>query len=150
MGHFLIVITAISTLRKQGFTLKEIGEKLRITKQRVDQILNPNKHTARVAVMIALRNGTIKKPETCQHCNHAVRVQAHHSDYSKPLEVTWLCVACHTSRNLSIAELANAVADEVLASDRANLKESIVSAIARRLDPLNPATELRRQNREVA
>lgn len=34
----------------------------------------------------------IKKP--CSFCNNPISV-AHHSDYSKPLEVTWLCHIHH-------------------------------------------------------
>lgn len=46
------------------------------------------------AVRRALRDGLlIKKP--CEHCESSERVQAHHTDYTRPLDVTWLCAPCH-------------------------------------------------------
>ena len=53
----------------------------------------PIKYKARQAVGHALRNGTlIKKP--CYLCGNE-KSQAHHDDYSKPLEVVWVCSLCH-------------------------------------------------------
>lgn len=43
----------------------------------------------------ALRSGKIKRPETCSLCGKTCKPQAHHFDYSKPLEVVWVCVSCH-------------------------------------------------------
>ena len=41
-------------------------------------------------------------PQDCEKCgaaaygdNHRRRVHAHHDDYSKPMEVRWLCPRCH-------------------------------------------------------
>jgi hypothetical protein len=55
--------------------------------------LNPEKYRARTAVGNALRDGKIEKAP-CETCG-AGRAQAHHEDYSKPLEIRWLCFACH-------------------------------------------------------
>ena len=33
-------------------------------------------------------------PEPCAVC-HALRAEKHHEDYSKPLQVRWLCRKCH-------------------------------------------------------
>jgi hypothetical protein len=41
-----------------------------------------------------LRDGKIKKLP-CQVCVSESHVHAHHTDYSKPLEVVWLCAKCH-------------------------------------------------------
>jgi hypothetical protein len=57
----------------------------------------PEKHRARVAVHNAVARGTLKK-EPCEVCGD-VRVQAHHEDYSKPLDVAWLCVRHHRPRH---------------------------------------------------
>ena len=53
------------------------------------------------AVRNALRNGTLhKKP--CEICG-ASFVHAHHPDYSKPLEVIWLCPLHHRQVHAQIA-----------------------------------------------
>lgn len=43
------------------------------------------------------RSGAIP-PEPCQVCKN-VKVQAHHDDYNKPDDVTWLCQAHHAERH---------------------------------------------------
>jgi len=50
------------------------------------------KASVRKKVYTALRNGKLVK-QPC-HCGN-VKVEAHHEDYSKPLEVKWLCKQHH-------------------------------------------------------
>ena len=55
---------------------------------------HPEKYKARTAVSNALRDGRLTR-EPCSRCGSGVRVQAHHADYTKPLDVEWLCFRCH-------------------------------------------------------
>lgn len=57
--------------------------------------IEKNSKVRRVHVITgnAIRNGVIKK-KPCKYCG-SVNVQAHHSDYDKPLDVTWLCPTHH-------------------------------------------------------
>jgi hypothetical protein len=55
---------------------------------------NPEKHKAHSAVSNAIRDGRLKKLP-CAFCGTPEPVEAHHHDYSKPLDVTWLCNPCH-------------------------------------------------------
>lgn len=34
-------------------------------------------------------------PQPCAHCGSAKNINAHHTDYSQPLRVVWLCRRCH-------------------------------------------------------
>lgn len=61
----------------------------------------PDAYKARTAVGNAVRDGKIRKPKKCQRCNRKVRLEAHHHDYSKPLEVEWVCVECHATERSS-------------------------------------------------
>src|SRR5579863_4448428 len=46
----------------------------------------------------AIRFGNLVRPKTCFKCGRSPgRIEAHHSDYSKLLEVEWLCSRCHTA-----------------------------------------------------
>jgi ribosomal protein S27AE len=54
---------------------------------------NPEKIKARSTLYSALRTGRIER-QPCERCG-AEKVQAHHDDYSRPLDVRWLCRDCH-------------------------------------------------------
>jgi len=54
---------------------------------------NPEKYKARTALNNAVRDKNIVR-QPCEVCGSA-KSQAHHHDYSKPLEVRWLCFKHH-------------------------------------------------------
>ena len=56
---------------------------------------NPEKRKAHNAVNNAVRDGRLFKPDNCERCNSDGLLHGHHHDYSKPLEVEWICVPCH-------------------------------------------------------
>jgi hypothetical protein len=43
----------------------------------------------------ALTRGKLQRPDHCSKCFKECVPEAHHEDYNKPLEVTWLCADCH-------------------------------------------------------
>lgn len=59
--------------------------------------LHPERVNARYLVQKALYNGDIIRPLTCfvSKCP-TMRLEAHHNDYTKPLEVVWLCKRHHS------------------------------------------------------
>lgn len=65
---------------------------------------NPEKIRAQAAVHNALARGKLTKPEHCESCGRSLpkaRLDGHHEDYSKPLDVDWLCRQCHVDRHKS-------------------------------------------------
>lgn len=54
---------------------------------------NPGRAAAYSAIRTALLNGSLVKLP-CEVCGDT-NVQAHHDDYSKPLDVRWLCFKHH-------------------------------------------------------
>lgn len=58
---------------------------------------NPDKYHCRNIFSAAVRDGKIvRKP--CERCGLA-KAEGHHEDYSKPLDVMWLCSGCHGDRH---------------------------------------------------
>ena len=58
------------------------------------------------AVRRAVRHGQITRPDNCERCGHdfsEFRCEAHHKDYSKPLNVEWLCGLCHGKQHRKVA-----------------------------------------------
>ena len=55
----------------------------------------PYKQIARIALFHAIQIGKIIRPEECSVCHKKIKVEGHHPDYSKPLEVIWMCRRCH-------------------------------------------------------
>ena len=55
---------------------------------------NPIKRKAKEAVNNAVRDRRLSR-NPCEVCGES-KAQAHHDDYSKPLDVRWLCATHHT------------------------------------------------------
>lgn len=62
---------------------------------------------ARSAVNNAIRDGRLTKPSKCEYCGiESSALTGHHYDYSRPLDVEWLCSSCHAAAHASIRERA--------------------------------------------
>jgi len=66
---------------------------------------NPNKYRAHNLVNSAIRRGSLFK-EPCEKCGYN-EVHAHHDDYSKPLNIRWLCNTHHRSWHAENGEALN-------------------------------------------
>lgn len=53
---------------------------------------NPDRRAAQMSVQYAIRSGKLS-PLPCWVCNK--KAEAHHPDYSQPLDVVWLCRIHH-------------------------------------------------------
>ena len=42
-----------------------------------------------------ISRGNLIRPDKCEKCLKECKPEAHHDDYSKPLQVRWLCPPCH-------------------------------------------------------
>jgi len=62
----------------------------------------PEKFKARRALSYAVEGGKIVRPTICSRCNEEGYIEGHHYDYSKPLEVIWLCRKCHAKEHLTL------------------------------------------------
>ena len=56
-----------------------------------------------IKVYEAVKSGKLKR-KPCKFCKNP-KVHAHHEDYTKPLEVVWLCNSCHRKVHLGIIKL---------------------------------------------
>jgi hypothetical protein len=61
----------------------------------------PDGHKAHLVVFRAIKRGELLR-QPCEICGGS-RVDAHHDDYSKPLEVRWLCPVHHAARHRKAA-----------------------------------------------
>lgn len=68
--------------------------RLQSIKKRLD---HPEKQAARIAVRTAIVRGDLVR-EPCAKCGHP-DTQGHHEDYSKALDVVWLCRPHHEERH---------------------------------------------------
>jgi len=56
---------------------------------------NKEKVNAKHMVFRSVKKGEIVKSLICAGCGESKRLDGHHQDYSKPLDVVWLCRPCH-------------------------------------------------------
>ncbi len=63
--------------------------------RQIDSSRRKLKRAANVAVGNAVRNGRLVKAGRCHYCDCEDTIVAHHWNYYRPLDVTWLCLRCH-------------------------------------------------------
>lgn len=65
---------------------------------------DPAKEVARYTLRYAVKKGTVQKLP-CRVCGKH-NSQGHHEDYTKPLDVTWLCQQHHSDRHRELRQQA--------------------------------------------
>jgi len=75
--------------------VKEYGRRSASNQRKND----PHKVKARLLVSYAVEIGVLIRPTNCSRCLKECKPEGHHPDYSKPLEVIWLCRECHNKEH---------------------------------------------------
>lgn len=66
--------------------------------------LHPEAIKANNQVNKAILSGKIVRPKGCTRCGSSGKIEAHHPDYSKPLEVEFLCTKCHIKEHMRLRD----------------------------------------------
>ena len=83
--------TRIASRKRYNATVA--GRSARALAIRAYRTNNPGRSAAYSSVKRAIKNGLLRR-QSCESCG-SPRTQAHHTDYSKPLDVRWLCARHH-------------------------------------------------------
>ena len=84
--------------RTEGRATELRGEKKRMTMLRYEA-KNPLKFAARYKFHLAILSGLVT-PQPCVRCG--AKAEGHHEDYTRPLDVVWLCTKHHAERHVEI------------------------------------------------
>lgn len=90
---------------KSEFETKEQCEKWYLEKKKqnkknsIKYLKQANHEAVYSIVAVAIKNKIIIKPKNCEECNSTWRIEAHHEDYEKPLDINWLCQKCHNKKH---------------------------------------------------
>lgn len=89
------MVLELSRIFKQAYCKACDAERIRNTRRKYGDLspLARMKADARATANRHVRSGKIKKHVCCECGAH--EAEMHHEDYSKPLEVIWLCRPCH-------------------------------------------------------
>jgi len=93
---------------KKRISFQNSQEQKRKKAEYLKNVYDQQKYKANMQVSDAIRRGKLVKPTHCQVCNTEDLLDGHHSDYSKPLQVLWVCRKCHVAIHKSLKEGTNA------------------------------------------
>lgn len=65
---------------------------------------HPEKKSAWNKVNKAVKAGRLIRPGACERCHLECAPEASHDDYTRPLDVEWLCKSCHTDKDKTLRE----------------------------------------------
>ena len=61
----------------------------------------PERRAAQIIISNAIQTGALIRPSYCSICDTKCIPEGHHTDYTKPLDVIWVCKKCHTDYHYS-------------------------------------------------
>ena len=73
----------------------EAGKRARYKRTQNYRKNHPIRDRARYLVSYEVQCGRLLRPAICSNCNNEGKIHGHHDDYTKPLDVRWLCEPCH-------------------------------------------------------
>lgn len=79
--------------------------------------VNPEKARAKDKIKHAIKTGKLIRSPICQICQKKCDTHGHHKDYSKPLDVIWLCPTCHISYHRNYEIRAERLSEETPSGD---------------------------------
>ncbi len=75
------------------------SKKARLRRYRAENRLANQAHDL---LQNARQRGEATAPDHCERCGKAGDLQGHHDDYTKPLDVAWICARCHGAEHRRI------------------------------------------------
>lgn len=99
------ICRACNTARAKAYRATKKGKE-RVYQAVYRSVKKNKKHqNARTLLNYHVRVGNVEKPKKCERCEKPERLHGHHEDYSKPLDVMWLCTPCHWDRHAELKEM---------------------------------------------
>jgi len=80
------------------------GKTAKAKAARINRSKTPEQVYARSVLSRAVHEWGMRRPDRCQHCGCECVPHGHHDDYTKPLDVMWLCVPCHAARHRELKQ----------------------------------------------
>ena len=59
-----------------------------------EKLRYPEATAAWILLYSAVATGRLTRPDNCEACGEQGKIEGHQDDYSKPLDVRWLCPSC--------------------------------------------------------
>ena len=81
--------------KKQEWVKSEAGKMSAKLNTKSQRVARPDRNRARVILNNAVRDAKVIPWPVCAVPDCSCKPQAHHPDYSRPLDVVWLCVKHH-------------------------------------------------------
>jgi hypothetical protein len=103
---------AVSSDRQQRFKARLQSEDPEEWRRRTRAIqanfrkAHPEKKSAWNKVYKAVKAGLLTRPEMCGRCSLECVPEASHDDYTRPLDVEWLCKSCHAEKDQTLRRSA--------------------------------------------
>lgn len=80
---------------RKEYAQTEQGKEARLRARKTYLERFPLKRAAHMIFGNAVKRGKIVRADSCSECGSKEKIEGHHDDYTKPLEVRWLCEKCH-------------------------------------------------------
>lgn len=93
--------TTTNALGVKLVRMRARGVDLPLRRAAVSNTEAPSKHLCRQRFAAAVLKGEIRRATRCERCGEPGHTDGHHSDYSRPLYVEWLCRSCHAAHHVA-------------------------------------------------